>query len=329
MSARFSIHFPEMFREIQQQPLPLPQTFQTLFKNLETIPLASSFSHSLLQISPGDSFQFAYYQTTTSKSYTIHFDTGENHFLFVFSLAGTVTWECAGHGTKLRTEPGRYTGLALRPGRQRLHIGKGTHGFYCIIVSGFRMALTAAEHPYLQPLYGTLYDPASQPATLCDAPITRKVSATFRELSCLPDQGLQLNLKYKQAVHQLLALYNAWLQDREINWRKYTDKIRERALACIAAEYTDPDLDIERIADRLNICHSKLYRAFHRTGYPISQYIADYRIDAACLLLRDTDMPIASVAFQVGYTDPGYFSQAFRRRLKQTPTVFRNRYRPG
>ena len=47
------------------------------------------------------------------------------------------------------------------------------------------------------------------------------------------------------------------------------------------------------------------------------------RLDAACRLLELTTRPIASVAAEVGYPDPLYFSTRFRLHTGLSPTAYR------
>jgi AraC family transcriptional activator of pobA len=41
--------------------------------------------------------------------------------------------------------------------------------------------------------------------------------------------------------------------------------------------------------------------------------------------LRYTSMPVAQVAFYLGFDDPAYFSRFFMRRMGLTPRAFRTR----
>ena len=62
-----------------------------------------------------------------------------------------------------------------------------------------------------------------------------------------------------------------------------------------------------------------------RTLYGISagQYITRARIDLACKLLRQTDVPISSVALDCGYGDQAAFTRQFRRSVGLTPGAYR------
>ena len=55
--------------------------------------------------------------------------------------------------------------------------------------------------------------------------------------------------------------------------------------------------------------------------------ITERRIAAAKLLLLKSDIPISSVAEEVGITDYNYFTKVFRAGTGLTPSAFRNQHR--
>ena len=55
-----------------------------------------------------------------------------------------------------------------------------------------------------------------------------------------------------------------------------------------------------------------------------TQFIRDYRLNRGKDLLRASDKTVAEVAYEVGFTDPNYFSRIFAKEFSQTPTEFRN-----
>lgn len=47
-------------------------------------------------------------------------------------------------------------------------------------------------------------------------------------------------------------------------------------------------------------------------------------IDKAKNLLLTTDLSINEIAYQLGFTYPGYFNRLFKNKTGQTPLAFRN-----
>jgi AraC family transcriptional regulator of arabinose operon len=59
------------------------------------------------------------------------------------------------------------------------------------------------------------------------------------------------------------------------------------------------------------------------TGYAPIDFLIRQRIQAACRLLDTTDRSIASIAAEVGYEDPYYFTRCFRRVVGNSPRAYR------
>jgi AraC-like DNA-binding protein/beta-xylosidase len=59
------------------------------------------------------------------------------------------------------------------------------------------------------------------------------------------------------------------------------------------------------------------------TGQSFSQYLIDVRLEEAVNLLRNTDLPIAEVALQSGFSSNSVFSQTFHKRYQMSPSYFR------
>lgn len=56
------------------------------------------------------------------------------------------------------------------------------------------------------------------------------------------------------------------------------------------------------------------------------EYLLRLKIQRACERLRTTDAPIATIALDIGYDDPFYFSRLFRRRVGSSPRTYRKTY---
>jgi AraC family transcriptional regulator len=65
---------------------------------------------------------------------------------------------------------------------------------------------------------------------------------------------------------------------------------------------------------------SRIYKTF--TGYPVYQYLQLMRLKHAEMLLS-TALPVADIAFQSGFNSIDYFSSAFKKQYKSSPSAFR------
>jgi AraC-like DNA-binding protein len=86
---------------------------------------------------------------------------------------------------------------------------------------------------------------------------------------------------------------------------------------------------IDTIAESLSLNRRTLQRSLAEQGLNFSQLLTEVRARRAAGWLEGTDMPIAEIAYALGYTDPSNFTRAFRRQIGVSPQAFRNDGKQG
>ena len=61
-------------------------------------------------------------------------------------------------------------------------------------------------------------------------------------------------------------------------------------------------------------------------GCSIYAYIKSYRMQAATVLLQNSDCSITEIAMKMGYDNPSKFSEVFKKEYEMTPSEFRKKY---
>ena len=61
------------------------------------------------------------------------------------------------------------------------------------------------------------------------------------------------------------------------------------------------------------------------TGTTINQFISNYRIERAKLLLADPRYKITDIASRLGYSDSNYFGKSFKRLVGLSPSEYREK----
>jgi two-component system response regulator YesN len=106
---------------------------------------------------------------------------------------------------------------------------------------------------------------------------------------------------------------------------QYKDLIR-RAREYIERRYTDSELSLNEVASHVNLSASHFSVIFSQeAGQTFKEYLIESRINKAKELLRMTSLRSADIAYQVGYSDPHYFSSVFKKNTGFTPMEFRSR----
>jgi two-component system response regulator YesN len=84
------------------------------------------------------------------------------------------------------------------------------------------------------------------------------------------------------------------------------------------------DITVQEIAEefRLNECYlSALFKK--EVGINLSNYLQRYRVNRAMELLKNSDLRINEIAYKVGYQNPSYFSEQFKKIYNITPSEIR------
>ncbi|MGQ9631345.1 MAG: helix-turn-helix domain-containing protein [bacterium] len=103
--------------------------------------------------------------------------------------------------------------------------------------------------------------------------------------------------------------------------------ILSEALNFIGDNYNKP-IRLRDVAYRIRVSPFYFGHLIKRVmGCTFTDYITEIRIERAKELLGKTDMGLAEIALEVGYTDQSYFTKVFRKREGITPGAFRKRSR--
>ena len=97
----------------------------------------------------------------------------------------------------------------------------------------------------------------------------------------------------------------------------------EHALEFIEHNY-NKNIKVNDIASYIGINRSYLANSFKKTmNMSPQEYLVNYRLDKASLLLRTTSLPINEIASSVGYEDPLAFSKTFKHFKGISPKLYR------
>ena len=93
----------------------------------------------------------------------------------------------------------------------------------------------------------------------------------------------------------------------------------------IEDNFANPDLNVNFLADRLNISRSGLFAKIKvLADVTPNEMIQIVRLKRAAMLLRDSGRPISEIAYMVGFSNPSYFSKCFQKQFGIRPTDYAN-----
>ncbi|WP_348650343.1 AraC family transcriptional regulator [Verrucosispora sp. WMMA2044] len=126
----------------------------------------------------------------------------------------------------------------------------------------------------------------------------------------------------------LIHVVRTWLDTDDgttsASWlRGLRDPLTAHVLA-VLHERPGHDWTLDTLAATVNVSRATLARRFTRqVGEPPLTYLTRWRLNLAARKLRDTALPVAAIAHQVGYTSEFAFSRAFTRAHGRPPGRYR------
>lgn len=110
------------------------------------------------------------------------------------------------------------------------------------------------------------------------------------------------------------------------------DKIQERSTiqiienvkAYVAKNYKDPNISLSTAAKYAGVSTGYLSGLFKKeVGTNFVKYLTDMRMEESMKLLRTTDLKTYEIAYETGFSNPHYFSIAFKKYTGMSPSDFR------
>lgn len=113
-------------------------------------------------------------------------------------------------------------------------------------------------------------------------------------------------------------------REKELSGDGSDDDMIGRVLEYIYNNY-DKSLSLVEVSGAVHMNPTYLSELFKRkTGYNFKDYITDYRIKKAMILLNGSELLVNDIAKQVGF-EPKYFGNVFKKKTGQTPVEYRRK----
>ncbi|MBP1619053.1 MAG: todS 4 [Bacteroidetes bacterium] len=106
------------------------------------------------------------------------------------------------------------------------------------------------------------------------------------------------------------------------------DKLKEKIMSTISKHFSDPKFGVEELSRETGMSRVHLYRRTKELyNCSPNDLLRSVRMKKAGLMLIQEKASIGDVAFEAGFSDPSYFSTAFKRYFNISPKDFVARYR--
>ncbi len=161
---------------------------------------------------------------------------------------------------------------------------------------------------------------------ILDSPVLR---STFKNLwSLCDDEGAPSRLLAQAAGCEILAelsrLGGAPFTPIRGGLAPWAER---RSLELMRARLAE-DISLDELAAEVQLSPFHFARMFKQSvGVPPRVYLTRLRIEKACDLLENTDLPVTEIAFEVGYSSNQVLARVFLKHRRITPTDYRRAVR--
>lgn len=141
------------------------------------------------------------------------------------------------------------------------------------------------------------------------------------------EETLLSRVSEAQGIQSAMKLTREYAQKgiRAVNASRQTSAERQAGLAMdyMQKHYGDCELGLNQICEYLNISTSRFSSIFKEaTGKTFIEVLTGIRMEKAKQLLRQTSLKNYEIAEKVGFSDPHYFSIAFKKTTGMTPKEY-------
>jgi signal transduction histidine kinase/AraC-like DNA-binding protein len=125
-----------------------------------------------------------------------------------------------------------------------------------------------------------------------------------------------------------LFISNQYINPKEITTNSRDEQFMDKLLQYVEDHIGEDDLNIKFIADTFAMSRSTFFRKIKAiTGTTGKEFIDSVRLKRAARMLVETDLNISEIAYDIGHSNPQYFSKWFKAFYKMSPTDYMAKYK--
>jgi signal transduction histidine kinase/ligand-binding sensor domain-containing protein/DNA-binding response OmpR family regulator len=137
-----------------------------------------------------------------------------------------------------------------------------------------------------------------------------------------------LNAKIKSLLILQHTMQNAYSKQikvvaPEVEFESADEKLLQEIVGYLEKNLTNSQLSVEALSKEVGMSRTSLYsKLLELTGQSPVEYIRSFRLDKAATLMEKSNMNIAEIAYQVGFTTPNYFARSFKGKYNMLPSEY-------
>jgi signal transduction histidine kinase/DNA-binding response OmpR family regulator len=122
---------------------------------------------------------------------------------------------------------------------------------------------------------------------------------------------------------KLIQKYNQHIviHPHEITVTPLDERFIQKAIQIVEANLDNTELNVDKMSAELGMGRANLQRKLKSiTGLAPSEFIQDFRLRRAALLIENKADTVSQIAYQVGFSDHSYFTKCFKKKFGKVPS---------
>ena len=111
---------------------------------------------------------------------------------------------------------------------------------------------------------------------------------------------------------------------------KKDQEFLDKVIRLVEENLANPEFSIENLLEHFSFGRTVFFKKMKGiSGYSPKDFLRIIRMKKAGALLKDPNQSVSQVAYEIGYSDPNYFSRVFRKHFGENPSDYKKRVLAG
>jgi YesN/AraC family two-component response regulator len=143
-----------------------------------------------------------------------------------------------------------------------------------------------------------------------------------------PFDAKELRVRVNNLIEQRRKLQERFrreitVQPGDITVTSIDEKFLQRAINIVEEKISNSDFNIDQFCSEIGMSRPTLNRKLRAlTGLSTNEFIRTLRLKRASQLLQQKSATIIEIAYEVGFNNPSYFAECFRKQFGKSPSEF-------
>jgi AraC-like DNA-binding protein len=113
------------------------------------------------------------------------------------------------------------------------------------------------------------------------------------------------------------------IKAKDISVSSVDQQFFKRVQDVLDVQLTNPEFNSNTFVTAMQMSRMQLHRKLKAlTGLTTSEFVRSQRLKLSLNYLRDSDLTISEIAYQIGFNTPSYFIKSFKETYNATPSTY-------